>query len=185
MLDKHGLTGATIPRIAAAAGVAPASVYRRFKDRDALYRAAFLSVLEQSREINAKAIRLESFKKPTLEGVAGDLVTIVLRQYRSHPRLLTALVRYMEDDADKRFRKKALALVAANFERLIDLLLHFRSEIKHPDPKRAVTFGLLNLVSSIEVRALGEVSLWREMLPVSDQELHREFTRTILSYLRG
>lgn len=185
MLDKHGLGGATIPRIAAAAGVAPASVYRRFKDRDALFRAAFLSVLEQGRDAAAKAIRPDSFKNPTLEGAVNGIVTIVLRQYREHPRLLTALVRYMEDDTDKRFKKKALALIAENFRRLIDLLLTFRSEIAHPDAERAVAFGLLSVASSIEMRALGEVSLWREILPESDQELHAEFTRILLAYLRA
>jgi AcrR family transcriptional regulator len=183
MLDKHGLSGATIPRIAASAGVAPASVYRRFKDRDALYRAAFLSALEQGRE-SAKTLSLQSFKNPTLDGVARDVVAIVLRQYRTHPRLLTALVRYMEDDTDKRFKKKTLAIISENFRGLIDLLLNFRSEIKHPDPERAVAFGLLTVVSSIETRALGDVSLWREILPLSDQELQPEFAQIFLTYLR-
>ena len=185
MLEKHGLAGATIPRIAAVAGVAPASVYRRFKDRDALYRAAFLSALQRDDGVSEKTLSLDAFKDPTFEGVVGNLVTIILRQYRTHPRLLTALVRYMEDDTDKRFKKKALALVAGNFEMLVDLLLNFRSEIGHSDPRRAITFGLLSVVSSIEVRALGEVSLWREVLPVSDQELHPELTRILISYLRA
>jgi hypothetical protein len=32
ILESHGLEGATIPRIAARAGVVPAGIYRRFKD---------------------------------------------------------------------------------------------------------------------------------------------------------
>ena len=52
LLDEHGLEGTVIPRIAELAGVAPASVYRRFANKDALMRAALLHVLESSREAN-------------------------------------------------------------------------------------------------------------------------------------
>src|SRR3546814_9648839 len=39
-LAEHGLDGATIPRIARVADVSPATVYRRFVDKQALLRAA-------------------------------------------------------------------------------------------------------------------------------------------------
>src|ERR1700733_5106492 len=52
VVDEVGLEGATVPRIAAAADVAPASVYRRYADKDALLRAAFLHALENSNQNN-------------------------------------------------------------------------------------------------------------------------------------
>lgn len=182
MLEKHGLGGATIPRIASAASVAPASVYRRFRDRDALYRAAFLSALAKSAEAD-RLLNLEAFKKHTLEGVVRELVGAIIQQYRSHRRLLTALTRFLEDDDDQRFRKRVLAIVAGNFRTLIELVLGFRAQIAHPDPERAVAFGLLSAASSIELRALDQLSVWREVLPISDQELQAELTRSFLAYL--
>jgi AcrR family transcriptional regulator len=184
-LDRFGLAGATIPRIAAAAGVAPASPYRRFRDKDALYRAAFLQVLETSAEATRKTMRIESFKDQTLEGIAGELVSAVLKQYRTHPGIIRALLRFVEDDTDKAFKKKTLAIISGNFERIIEVLLTFRAQIAHSNPRRAVTFALLSMVTAVEVRTLEEVSLWRELLPVSDRELHRELTRSLLAYLQS
>jgi AcrR family transcriptional regulator len=185
VLEEHGLSGATIPRIADAAGVAPASVYRRFRDKDALFRAAFLQALETSAEANRKTMRIESFKDQTLEGVAGELVSAVLKQYRVSPGVIRALLRFVEDDTDKAFKKRTLAIISGNFERLIEVLLTCRAQIAHPNPRRAVTFALLSMVTAVEVRTLEEVSVWRELLPVSDRELHRELTRSLLAYLQS
>jgi AcrR family transcriptional regulator len=184
-LERHGLEGATIPRIAAAAGVAPASVYRRFRDRDALFRAALTDALERSAAANRTLLRLETFKERTLEGLAGRLVALTLQQYRSQPGLMRALTRFIETDTDEHFRANALALVAGNFERLTDMLLAFRSEIAHPNPKRAITFALLTMATVAEVRALEEVSMWHQLMPLSDRELQTQLTRNFVAYLRS
>lgn len=183
-LEKHGLSGTTIPRVAAAAGMAPASVYRRFRDRDALYRAAFLAVLEQSAEAKRSALQPRSIKKRTLKGAAGELVAAIVRQYREHPGLLRALIRFVETDEDPAFRKKALGYVAANIRELGDVLLTFRDRIAHRDPERAVLFGLLSVATVIEVRSLEQPSMWAEVLPISDEEMQAELTRSFIAYLQ-
>jgi AcrR family transcriptional regulator len=184
-LEEHGLDGATIPRIAGAAGVAPASVYRRFRDRNALYRAALLDALEKSAAASRKTLRLESFKDRTLEGVVARLVAITVQQYRLQPGLMRALTRFIENDSNEDFRANALAIVSGNYERIIDMLLAFRTEITHPNPRRAIIFGLLTMATIIEVRALEKVSMWNELLPVSDKELKTEVTKNFLAYLRS
>jgi AcrR family transcriptional regulator len=184
MLEEHGLDGATIPRIAEAAGVAPASVYRRFEDRNALFRAALLDVLAKSAAAARKTLHLESFEDQSLAGVVGRLVTITMQQYRAQPRLMKALARFVETDPDKHFRSNALAIVSGNFEQFIDMLLTFKDEIPHQSPRRAITFGLLTMATIIEVRALEQVSMWHELLPMADRELHSEVTQNVLAYLR-
>ncbi|AHG93305.1 regulatory protein TetR (plasmid) [Gemmatirosa kalamazoonensis] len=183
-LETHGLDGATIPRIAAAAGVAPASIYRRFRDRNALVRAALVDALETGATARQTMLRLEAFPDRTLEGVVRGLVAITARQYRAQPGLMRALTRFIETDTDDEFRSRALALVAGNFQGITDLLLAFRDEIAAPDPRRAIMFALLTMATVIEVRALETVSMWHELMPVSDQELEAEVTRTVLAYLR-
>src|ERR1700689_5385215 len=48
VLNKDGLERATIPRIAAKAGLSPATIYRRFPDKDALLREVCLRMLEEN-----------------------------------------------------------------------------------------------------------------------------------------
>ena len=185
MLEEHGLDGATIPRIAAAARVAPASVYRRFEDRNALFRAALLDALEKSAAVARRTLRLESFEDQSMAGVVGRLVTITMRQYRAQPGLMRALTRFVETDPDKHFRSSTLSILSGNFEQFIDMLLTFKDEIPHPNPRRAIIFGLLTMATIIEVRALEQVSMWRELLPLADRELHAEVTQNVLAYLRS
>ncbi len=184
-LEEHGLEGATIPRIAAAAGVAPASVYRRFRDRDALYRAALMDALEKSAAASRERLRLDSFLDQTLEAVVGQLISVNMQQYRSQPGLMKALQRFIENDSDQDFRVNAMAISSRNFERIIDLLLAFRGQIAHPSPRRAIIFGLLAMGTIIQVRASEQVSLWHELLPLSDHELEAELTNNFLAYLRS
>jgi AcrR family transcriptional regulator len=182
-LEQHGLKGATIPRIAHAAGVAPASVYRRFSDRDALLRAALIDSLRKG-QARTQGLRLEAFRDRTFDGVVSQMVSTVMEQYRSKPGLMRAFTRFVENDSDDAFRSTALALVSQNFERFADILLAFRSEIGHKNQRRAVTFALLTMATVIEVRALERVSMWHELMPMSDRELHAEITKNFLAYLR-
>jgi AcrR family transcriptional regulator len=183
MLDKEGLEGATIPRIAAAAGAAPASIYRRFRDRDALLRAALTDVLERSAVASEKTLRRESFSDWTLEGAVRRIVAITVQDYHTKPGLLRALARFVETDSDERFRKSALETIATTFKRAEEILLAFPKEIAHRDKRRAVRFALLTMATVVEVRALEVISMWHELMPMSDRQLIEELTRTMLNYL--
>lgn len=183
-LEKHGLDGATIPRIAQAAKAAPASVYRRFRDKEALFRAAFIDALERSNAVNAAAIP-PVLKGRTLEWVAGMLARSLLAQYRTRPGLMRALIRFTENDTDNEFRERAMALVAGNAGIIVDTIVEqFRDEIAHPDPRHAVTFASLALANIAESLALDEFSLWHAILPMSDEDLCLELQRLFLNYLR-
>jgi AcrR family transcriptional regulator len=183
-LDEHGLEGTTVPRIAAAAGVAPATIYRRFRDREALLRAAFLDVLEASRKANRGRVCLENFKTQTLKGVIEEIAGLTIRQYRSHPGIMKALIRFVENDSDEAFRRRALALNAQNFEPVVDLLMTFKDEIRHDDPRRAILFGLLTMGTVVEECAIESVSMWPALLPLTDEEFKHELVRAFVAYLR-
>ena len=48
VIAKHGIEGATLPRIATKARIAPTNVYRRFRNKEALIRAVFQRLTERS-----------------------------------------------------------------------------------------------------------------------------------------
>jgi AcrR family transcriptional regulator len=172
-----------VPRIAAAAKVAPASVYRRFRDKEALLRAAFLDFLEHSTAASAAALPA-LMKGRTLEWIAGALTRSMIQQYRHRPTLMRALVRFLETDDDLDFRRQTIALITRNAQTVIDLIVsRFGKQIAHKSARRAVTFLSLVISAVVETREFERISLWTEMLPLSDDELAAELKRLFLVYL--
>ena len=182
-LDAGGLDAAVVPAIALRAGVAPASIYRRFRDKDALLRAAFLHVLELSHQGNRERLpRL--LLRPTLDASARRLVALVLAQYRQHPQLLRALTRFIEADAGGAFAREAQARMAHNVDLMIEVLMPFRAEIAHRSPRRALRFALLTLFGAAEAYALEAASLWHTAPRISAKEFATELARAFIAYLR-
>jgi AcrR family transcriptional regulator len=62
ILNEHGIEGATIPRIAARANVSPGTVYRRFRDKDALLREVCLRMLEDSFRQTSELLAVERWE---------------------------------------------------------------------------------------------------------------------------
>jgi AcrR family transcriptional regulator len=184
VLDEHGLDGALVPRIAASAHVSPASVYRRFADKDALLRAAFLHVLDMTREANRQHLS-NALLRETLDETAGRLMLVLFTQYRSHPHLLRALVRFLDVDTDEEFVREAHWLMADNINGFVEVLLAHQESIRRNISKRVVQVAVLNAVSSIEAIVLEPESLWRTVLNVPDEELGRELAQGFVAYLRS
>src|SRR5580700_4997795 len=95
LLETDSLEACTLPRIAAEANLAAASVYRRFPDKDALLRAAFLHVLQQNAKITRAQLEKLLLRK-SLEATIEAIVADLLRQYRQRPRLMRSLSLFLE-----------------------------------------------------------------------------------------
>ena len=59
----------------------------------------------------------------TLADTVDALIAALLKDYRDHPRLLTALSRMVESEPDSAFAKEIMRLSSANMEQLAKLLL--------------------------------------------------------------
>ncbi|MBB6186131.1 TetR/AcrR family transcriptional regulator [Rhodanobacter sp. MP7CTX1] len=184
VVDEAGLEGATVPRIAAAADVAPASVYRRYADKDALLRAAFLHALESSNQNNRQVMKKLLLRK-NLESTVTQVIRSLFEQHRRHPLLMRALVRYLDASGDRAFVIEARRIMAANLSEVAALLMHHRDEIKRLNPERALRFAVLNAACSVEAHALNENSMWQALPDVTDESLASDLTASFVAYLRN
>ena len=60
VLGQQGVSGTTIPRIAAHAGLTPGAVYRRFRNKDVLLETAILRVLEDQTKVLLLMLTVEA-----------------------------------------------------------------------------------------------------------------------------
>jgi AcrR family transcriptional regulator len=183
VIEEKGLSGVTVPEIAAAAGVSTGSIYRRFVDKDALVGAAFLQMLETFYEANRANIPSDRFKGRSLAEALRALCRALIAQYRGRTGLMKALDQFVELHADTGFKERAVSLSEANLRLIIDALLSFKDRIAAADPERAITFALLSAITLIEVHKLHESPLWKHMLPLDDDTLAEETARTMAAYL--
>ena len=182
LLDQTGLEGAVIPRIAEVAGMAPANVYRRFADKNALLRAAFLHALTQSNQANLQLLQAQLLGD-SLAATARKLVNLLFDQYRQHPRFLRALSRFVDADSDQEFVRKVRVILGANVDLLVDVLLTHRSEIQQASPERAVRFAVLHATCSIEAFTLDPQSIWHVEPSISCEELTDRLVHSFVTHL--
>jgi AcrR family transcriptional regulator len=185
VLKKHGLDGATVPRIAAQAGLSPGSVYRRFPDKDALLRAVVLRyhtrIAEKSR---ANLGRAELWKGTSLRQKAYIAILSTIAAHQAHAGLLRPLYQLCQRHPDFAFRRRAFQLEMGNFRQVVKLFLEHRDEIHHPDPELAITFGLLLVAFTMREHLMDTgKQRWSDVFPTAVAQFDRELPRMFLRYL--
>jgi AcrR family transcriptional regulator len=185
ILNKDGLEGATIPRIAARAGLAAGTVYRRFPDKDALLREVCLRLVEQNALAQDTWLSPERWPDSTLRELCQSLVARVIRTHAEHHRLILSLGLFATQDGDAAFVKKIHRMQQRSLQRLAELLLTRRQDICHPHPEAAVYFALLSLFMTVQgVYVLPTMAKpFRALLPDVDARLQRELPLLLLRYL--
>jgi len=143
VLDKDGIEGATIPRIAARAGLSPGAVYRRFPDKDALMREVCLQVFQSNYKGTKELFAGERWKGKSLPEIARSVIEMTLKGHRQHRGLLRALLFFIWQHPDAAFVRRCDELEWKTFQDIAELLLTRRSEIRHPHPESAVKFAML------------------------------------------
>jgi AcrR family transcriptional regulator len=185
ILNERGLDWATVPRVAARAGLSPGSVYRRFPNKDALMRAVVLQTLEALEASTASALTSELAERLSLQAFAETMVRQSLAAQRRNAKMLRAMHQFIMSHPSVAFKKKAAELNARSVQRVADFLLLKRGEMNHPDPRKAAPFALMlvgfALQEIIVLDALPGVPDPR--LPKTDDELVEELARAFLRYL--
>jgi AcrR family transcriptional regulator len=183
ILEQRGLERASVPEIAARAGVSPASIYRRFKDKDGLLRQVFEHFFERSISANEAALQPERWSSASLEETIRALICAMVTGYSQKRGLLRAVITYGEQHPDPAFRRRARRLRNRSIQGIEAIILLHAKEICHPEPKKAVAFGLQLIVLALRERILPARAKYGTT-PLSEKELQRELSRLLLGYLR-
>lgn len=185
VLGQRGIEGTTIPRIAHHAGLTPGAVYRRFHDKEALLETAIIGILERQDERVRSTISAETAARIPLAILAEQSIGGMVTVYRMNAPLLRAMRQFVQGRARTPFYAKVDRLEARSFERVVELFLAHRAEIRHPDPRTAITVGLMMVISTIYELVVMPIELhaWKNLLPKDDQALKAELVRAFLSYL--
>jgi len=182
VLEKYGVEGASVPEIARRAGVSPASIYRRFVDKDGLLREVFERFFERAIKANDEALQPARWSATSLATSVCALVTGMVAAYSQRPGLLRAVISYSERHPDAAFRRRALELRERSITGIEKIVLLHVKEIKHPHPKKAVRIALQLVSLALKERISPSDKLRGPTL--SAEELRVELSRLFLGYLR-
>jgi AcrR family transcriptional regulator len=185
VLGQHGLEGTTIPRIAQHAGLTPGAVYRRFHDKEALLEDAILGMMERQEERTRTGLTPEAAAQIPLAVFTEQVINGLVLGYRLNARLFRAMRIFVQGRANTPFWKKACKMEVRSLERVVELFLAHRKEIKHPDPRGAVSMGFMMVISTLFETVVMPLDLGplKDYLPKDDLALRRELARAFLSYL--
>jgi AcrR family transcriptional regulator len=184
ILEERGLERAAIPEIAKRAGVSPASIYRRFTDKDGLLREVFERFFERSIESNRAALDPGQWHCKSLEASVRTLVRGMVAAYRQKRGLLRAVITYGEQHPNSALRRRTLELRKRSVAAIEGILLLHAREIKHPEPQRAVHFGVQLIALALKERIVPAGTTSTSAM-LSDEELAEELSRMLLGYLRS
>lgn len=185
VLGQHGVSGATIPRIAAHAGLTPGAVYRRFASKDVLLETMILQILEDQDRLIRQAITPAMAAVIPVEVLAGQVIGSLLISYRQHAGLLRAIRQFSQDREGTAFWNKATRFQVRTVEYLVDLLVAGKGQMHHSDPKAAIGLGVAMIVGALWELVVypKNARVWKGLVPLNDKDLQKELTRSLLSYL--
>jgi len=173
LLRGGGLAACTIQAVAERAKRAPASVYRRFGDKDRMIEAVLERYLARTLEANKANFEMLRRRFPDLEGRLKAVVDGTIAGRRRDGRLAEAFREAAARSSRDSFPKAA--------RRMREVTLSLASEALHEcaaDPARArrIDLALGVLAGAIE-------TLMRAPQPFSDRFLRNELYTMLLSYL--
>jgi AcrR family transcriptional regulator len=185
VLGQQGVGGATIPRIAAHAGLTPGAVYRRFRNKDVLLETAILRILEDQSKVLILALSVEAAAEIPFPTLAEQVINSMVVSYRVNAGLLRAVRQFLQENEGTPFWKKASKLEMRTFEYLVEIFVTCGREIKHANPRAAAALGITMVIGTLWELIVnpGDIRAWKGLLPNDDLTLKGELTRAFLSYL--
>ncbi len=134
VLEKHGLEGTTLSRIAAEAHLSPASVYRRFRDKDALMSAVFNRFSEHNAEELERKCDVEQIRRMGIRSFARQWIAAMIKGYRTRTGLIRAAVTYSQRHPDAAFVRRKEQLEIQSFRNMVHMFSPLAGRDPPPEP---------------------------------------------------
>jgi AcrR family transcriptional regulator len=182
ILGEKGADAATVPAIARRAGLSVGVVYRRFPDKEALLQEVYARFFERHQHQAAVVLRSDQVAGLRLATLARAVIAGLITGYRQNRGLLRAFLLYTRTHPDSKVRRHGQDVTRQVLPRLTEVMLLREDEIRHPDPRAAVRFGLTAVALAAQSIVLLEEPLPRAELPPG-RTLEDELTRLFLGYL--
>lgn len=181
LVTEKGFEDTGVAEVARRAGSSVGAFYARFRDKDGLLYALYERYLEQALATADEALDPDRWDGAGIPEIFGSVARFLVAIYRERAGLIRAFV--IRNHTDMEFRARQERLSHTVSEKLAALLMARDAAIRHPDPARAVEFGLTLVFSTIEsVLLFGET---RSSAPatMNDDQFAAELTRAYLAYL--
>lgn len=180
VIAEKGFEDASIADIAARAGCAVGTFYRRFRDKRALLHALDERLEAEFRATLDQAVDPARWAGAGVVEILEGYLAFALAVGRGQLGLRQAALAQALSDVEfaRRHARRSRALQ----ERLRDLLLARRVEIRHPEPGVAVDFALEQLRAMLLAR-LEREPIACDVLDVSDERFIDEALHSVCSYL--
>jgi len=179
LFRERGVDAVTVADIAAAAAVAPATIYRRFGDKEGLLRATVRRFTTQALELVALTPGVRSHDD--FIACVADVLVVVWRFTQGNQNLLRSV--YAKALSDDFYADCLLTLRRSVFAALRAHFLAHAAHIRHPQPQRAVEFTLRQAVAMLSAR-LEASRLEVNEGAMSDAAFLRELVLSMLAYLQ-
>ncbi|WP_430391777.1 TetR family transcriptional regulator [Dyella sp. 20L07] len=185
VLGQYGLEGATVPRVAEAAGLTPGAIYRRFPDKNALLERCIIRILEDQLAHLKKVFTKEIAEQSSLRALIEGITRSMLASYRKNAKLIRALRQFVQATDHLAFKRQAVQLENGTMDYFSDVLMIHQKHMRHPHPKSALTMAFLMVSATlVELLVAGDnAEKLQSLVPTDDQSLERELVRMFLSYI--
>jgi len=180
LVAEKGFEDSSVSEIVARAGSSVGAFYSRFEDKHALLHALSNRFVEQAMATADAALDPVRWEDASIPQILRAVIRFLVTIYRQQRGIIRAFV--IRNHTDPDFRERQVRLTNYVDERVCQLLLARTEEIGHPEPERAIHFGLVLVFSTLQdVMLFGE--LRSRGLTLSDEEFAAELTRAYLAYL--
>lgn len=182
LLAEEGPEALTVQAVLERSGVGAGSFYARFDDRDALVGYLHWRARGRSEKWWRGELAPGRWgKRPAWTILAGVVRVLVRAHFRREPELRAGLAQAVARPAG-RLMAWTVELDEDLDARVATLLTGRNEELGHPEPRRGVTIGLLQLLGTLRHHLLFPDSL---SLPggITEEDLILELTRSWAGYL--
>jgi AcrR family transcriptional regulator len=169
-----------VRELALRAETSVAAFYRRFKDKDGLLHALHERRCEEAFATADDALAPAHWEGANIQEILSTIFPFLIEIMRPNENLYRAI--YQRAISDTLMHERATKLDRYVVSKIYDLLIARKDEIRHPNPKTAISFSLTQSVAlliqqyTVGIFDIGPVS-------INDDTISDEMTHSCLAYL--